>query len=268
VVGALAAIGLFLAKYGFILLKFAKLAPTALSMVVALGFYTLLFGWQFAIGVIALIFVHEMGHVLAGRLLGIPVSLPVFLGPLGAVTFFKRPITDLREEAITAIGGPLLGTLGTIACTFLATSMPRGRLHDLLLALAYFGFAINLFNLLPLNPLDGGRVANAVSVWANVVGLGIAGVLLLLTVAAGIPNPFLLVILVLGGISTVSRFRSRRRGEGPPPLPVGTRALIGIAYAAMLAITAVGMGATHAGTFGQLPTSASPNGDSSAGQQR
>jgi len=243
--GTLGAVGVFLAKYGFILLKFGKLAPTAISMVIAVGVYTLFYGWKFAVGIVVLIFIHEMGHVVLGRFLGIPVSLPVFLGPFGAVTTFKRPLTDLREEAITAIGGPVLGTLAALGCALLGAST-TGYFHGLLYALAYIGFAINLFNLLPINPLDGGRVANAVSVWANLVGLAIAGALLLFTLATGATNPFLIVILLIGGFSTAKRFRARRRGEGPPVLPGSTRLVIGVAYVAMLAITSVGMGLTHA----------------------
>ncbi|GAC1341944.1 MAG: hypothetical protein NVSMB29_13150 [Candidatus Dormibacteria bacterium] len=245
VVGTLGAIGLFLAKYGFVLLKFGKLAPTAISMIIAVGVYTLFYGWKFAVGIVVLIFIHEMGHVVLGRFLGIPVSLPIFLGPFGAVTTFKRPLTDLREEAITAIGGPVLGTLAALGCALLGAST-TGYFHGLLFALAYIGFAINLFNLLPINPLDGGRVANAVSVWANIVGLGIAGVLLLITLATGATNPFLIVILLIGSFSTYKRFKARRRGEGPPMLPGATRLTIGVAYVAMLAVTSIGMGLTHA----------------------
>ncbi len=243
--GTLGAIGIFLAKYGFVLLKFGKLGTTAISMVIAIGFYTLFYGWKFAVGIVLLIFIHEMGHVLLGRFLGIPVSLPVFLGPFGAVSTFKRPVTDLREEAITAIGGPVLGTAAALGCALLGAST-TGYFHGLLFALAYFGFLINLFNLLPINPLDGGRVANAVSVWANVAGLGIAALLLVTTLYAGATNPFLVLILLIGGYSTYKRFRSRRRGEGPPILPGRTRLTIGVAYLAMLTITSVGMGITHA----------------------
>lgn len=244
-VGTLGAVGLFLAKYGLILLKFGKLAPTAISMIIAVGVYTLFYGWKFAVGIVVLIFIHEMGHVALGAFLGIPVSLPIFLGPFGAVTTFKRPLTNLREEAITAIGGPVLGTLAALGCALLGAST-TGYFHGLLFAIAYIGFAINLFNLLPINPLDGGRVANAVSVWANVVGLAIAAALLLITLATGAANPFLIVILLIGGLSTYKRFRARRRGEGPPVLPGATRLTIGLAYVAMLGVTSVGMGITHA----------------------
>jgi len=149
---------------------------------------------------------------------------------------------------VIAIGGPVVGTLGAIVALVWSMSAADGTYaHALLLALAYVGFLINLFNLIPFTPLDGGRVASALSPWTNVVGLGI--VLLLLAgpvLSGGTPNPLLLVILVIGGIGTWQRFKSRGSRPDYESIPGSTRAWIGVAYAAMLAVTALGMSATHA----------------------
>jgi Zn-dependent protease len=237
--GLVAAIAAFF-KYGIVLLKVGKLLPTLVSMVVALFFYTIFFGWQFAVGLVLLILVHEIGHVLVSRWQGLPMSLPVFLGPFGAFTRMHAAPRDARQEAIVAIGGPVFGSLAALVCFAWALAIPYGHFHFLLLALAYFGFFINLFNLIPMSPLDGGRVATAVSKWMNVVGIVImAAVALLLN------NPFAILILIIGVITTVQRFRNAARGLEPRSVPFGTRAAIGTAWLAMLAVCVVGMSLAH-----------------------
>lgn len=241
--GIITAIGAGLAaffKYGFVLLKAAKLAPTLISMVVAVFFYTLFFGWEFAIGVVLLILVHESGHVIVSRSQGVPMSLPVFLGPFGAFTRSGKPFTDARQEAVIAIGGPVFGTAAALLCFVWALALPPTHFHFLLLALAYFGCFLNLFNLIPLSPLDGGRVANAISIWMNVVGLAI-----MLVVAFWLSNPFAFIILILGGITTFQRFRNARHGLEPATVPPATRFAIGAAWVAMIAVCLIGMSLAH-----------------------
>jgi len=227
-------------KYGVLLLKVAKLGPTLISMVVALFFYTLFFGWEFAIGVVLLILVHETGHVLVSRQQGIAMSLPVFLGPFGAFTRMHQQPRDARQEAIIAIGGPVFGAAGAFAVFVWALAVPAGHFHFLLLALAYFGFFMNLFNLIPMSPLDGGRVANAISKWMNVVGIAIMAV-----VAFWLSNPFAIIILILGVITTFQRFRNARRGLEPAAVPPSTRFVVGAAWMTMLAVCLIGMSVTH-----------------------
>jgi Zn-dependent protease len=227
-------------KYGLVLLKVGKLGPTLISMVIALFFYTLFFGPAFALGFVLLILVHEMGHVVVSRIEGVPMSLPVFLGPFGAFTQMKRAPRDARQEAVIAIGGPVFGTAASFACFVWAQAFPPGNTHLLLLALAYAGCFINLFNLIPMSPLDGGRVANAISPWMNVVGLVIMGAVVLF-----LGNPFALIIFILGLITTVQRFRNARRGLEPAAVPPRTRLWIGTVWVAMLLVAAAGMSITH-----------------------
>ena len=241
---AAAAVG----KYGLPLLKLGKFGPTAISMVVSVVFMAGIFGAPYGIGLLALIAVHESGHLLFARLEGIRAGLPIFLGPFGAVIGLKQPLKDVRQEAVIALGGPLVGTLGAIAALLLSAGFATGSYgHNLLLALAYVGFLINLFNLIPFSPLDGGRIASALSPWANVVGLLIILLLILAPGALGRSfNPFLLAILVIGGISTLQRFRQRSINPAYERIPSSTRLLIAVGYATMLAITAIGMTETHA----------------------
>ncbi|TMB91532.1 MAG: site-2 protease family protein [Chloroflexi bacterium] len=240
IAGAIAAGAAAFFKYGLVLLKVGKLGPTLISMVIAPFFYMVFFGPVFAIGVVLLILVHEMGHVIVSRLEGVPMSLPVFLGPFGAFTRMQQAPRDARQEAVIAIGGPVFGTAAAFACFLWAEAVAPGTLHYLLLALAYFGCFINLFNLIPMSPLDGGRVANAISPWMNVVGLVIMGAVVLF-----LGNPFALIIFILGLITTVQRFRNARRGLEPAAVPPSTRLRIGAAWVTMLLVTAGGMSITH-----------------------
>jgi len=245
--GPIAVGGAAAAKYGLPLLKLAKFGPTALSMVVSVVIMATIFGVPYGVGLIALIAVHESGHLLFARFEGIRTGLPIFLGPFGAVIGLKQPMKDVRQEAVVAIGGPVVGTMGAIVVLLMSAAMPAGTYgHNLLLALAYVGFLINLFNLIPFNPLDGGRVASALSPWANLVGLGIVLLLIVAPSTVGRTfNPFLLAILVIGAISTVQRFRNRGLHPEYEQIPARTRMWIGLAYAAMLAVTALGMTETH-----------------------
>jgi Zn-dependent protease len=241
IVAALA--GLF--KYGFLLLKFGKLSGTFISFGLSLLIYIGLFGWQFGLGALLLIAVHESGHMLFARAQRLPVSAPFFLFGFGAVVTTKG-FRDARQEAIVAIGGPVVGTAAALLCYLFALSLPEGQTRYLFLALAYWGCLVNLFNLIPMSPLDGGRVASAVSRWANVAGIGVILLLIVGYTATGSAlNPFLVIILLFGIFSTVGRFRRARAGQDPPPLASHVRLAIGLAYVAMLVISAVGMSAAH-----------------------
>ncbi len=150
-------------------LKFAKAFITAGTMVLAIGGYTMLFGWPFAIGFVLLIFVHEMGHYLAARQRGLDVGLPVFIPFLGAYVALKDQPHDAETEAHVAYAGPFVGSLACFAVYF------ASRHYDsrLLLALAQSGLLINLFNLIPISPLDGGRITAVLGPRVWLVGLPI-----------------------------------------------------------------------------------------------
>src|SRR5436190_12589587 len=176
---AILAIGALIAKFAakFKLLLVAlpklKLLTTSASMLVSIAAYSLFFGWTFAVGFVLLLLVHEMGHVIQLRREGIPASAPMFVPFLGAVVASKSLGDNALAEARVGLAGPVLGTVGCAVC--LVIWQVTG--HDYWRALGYTGFFINLFNLLPVVPLDGGRAMAAMSPWMWF--LGFAGIVAL-----------------------------------------------------------------------------------------
>jgi Zn-dependent protease len=155
-------------------LKFGKLAPTILSMLLAVGVYALAFGWKYAVGIVAMLLIHEMGHYAAARRRGLRVRLPMFIPFAFAWTTLEDIPHDAETEAYIGLAGPMLGTVGAIAAWWLAQSYDARWL----LAVAYTGFFINLINMIPLPPLDGGRITTVLSPRVWLLGVPIIGVLL------------------------------------------------------------------------------------------
>jgi Zn-dependent protease len=149
------------------------LFKTGGSMAISIVLFYMFGGWLFAVGIVMLIFVHEMGHVVANRYYGLRSSPPIFLGFLGAIIFLKDPPPNAKVEAVVGIAGPIAGTIAALV-VYLYYLQTRDFTA---LQLANIGFWINLFNLIPVPPLDGGRVAAAISpkLWP----LGVAGMLAL-----------------------------------------------------------------------------------------
>jgi Zn-dependent protease len=135
-------------------LKFGKVAASGGTMLLSLAVYAGLWGWPFAAGFIALLFIHELGHYVAARQRGLPVGLPTFIPFVGAWIELKDQPIDAETEAYVAAGGPFLGTIASIATYFWSQQIGS----NLLLAISYSGLFLNLFNLLPVSPLDGGRI--------------------------------------------------------------------------------------------------------------
>ena len=155
-------------------LKFGKLFGTVGTMLIAIGVYAIVFGWRYAVGIVAMLFVHEMGHYLAARQRGVNVGMPTFIPFVGAWIELKQRPHDAETEAYIGLAGPMLGTVGAIGAYFLA----RNYGTSWLLAVSYTGFFINLINLIPLPPLDGGRVTAVLSPRIWLLGVPIIGVLL------------------------------------------------------------------------------------------
>jgi Zn-dependent protease len=174
VLGTAAAFILAKGKAILPLLKLGKAGGAIISMLVSVGAYAILFPVGFAIGLVLLIFIHELGHVLAAKRKGLPVTAPVFIPFLGAMINMKKNPRDAATEAYMALGGPLLGSVGAFVTWLIALYTE----HPLMYSLAYVGFFINLINLIPIHPLDGGRIATAVSRWLWLVGL-IGGLVLI-----------------------------------------------------------------------------------------
>ena len=233
--GILAGLFAFL-KYGLFLVKFGTFGPTLITMVIAIWFYTLFFGPAFAVGIVVLILIHELGHFLVARWMGLPARLPIFIGPLGAVTNLRRAPADAGKSGIIALAGPAIGTVAALLCFMLAGIADAGYFRYLLLALAYFGCFLNLINLIPVGFLDGAKVADAIPKWMNVVGLlVVAGVVVLFG------NPIGIIFLILGIFHTIGRFRRANQQPSPEQAAASRRLGLGAAYVGILLIAAAGM---------------------------
>jgi Zn-dependent protease len=237
--GALAALAALLAKAKALifLLPKLKLLATFGSMLVSIAAYGLFFGLPFALGLVLLLFLHEIGHVIQLRREGIKVSAPMFIPFLGAVISAKSMGKDAAAEARVGLAGPVLGTLASLVP--LAVWLLTGS--DFWRALAYIGFVLNLFNLLPVVPLDGGRAMAALSpaVWL----VGLAG---LIALTIFYPSPILLLILIFGGMESWRRWKARATPEGRSyyAIPARTRVLVGATYLGLAAALSVGVAET------------------------
>lgn len=183
--------------------KFGKLLTTAGTMLLSIGAYALIWGWRYAAGFVALIFCHEMGHYLAARRRGLNVGAPTFIPFLGAWIELKEQPMNAETEAYVAMAGPLAGTAASLLCYFVA----RSEGSNLLLALAYSGFFLNLFNLIPVPPLDGGRMTGVVSPKFWLIGAPV-----LVAIFLWRPSPMLILVALLAGPHVWRAFR----GEAAP----------------------------------------------------
>ena len=242
--GVAVALGLILAKLGgkakliLVALPKLKLFSTSASMLVSIVAYQLIFGWAFAVGFVLLLLLHELGHVIQLRREGIEASAPMFIPFLGAVISAKSLGGNAAAEARVGLAGPILGSIATLVPLgiWLATGSDFWR------ALAYIGFFLNLFNLLPVLPLDGGRAMAALSpyVWA----VGFAG---LIALTFFFPNPILLLVLLFGGIESWRRWKERNtpKGRAYNRVPPRMRALVAVVYLSLAALLGVGVAETY-----------------------
>jgi len=169
-------------------LKWGKLFTSGGSMLLSLVVYATIWGWPYAAGFIALLFAHEMGHYIAARQRGLHVGAPAFIPFVGAWIALEDQPRDVETEAYIALAGPVVGTMAALAVYLWARSEDSG----LLLAVAYSGLFLNLFNLLPISPLDGGRITAVLSprVW-------FLGVPILLALLLYRPSPMLVIVVIL-----------------------------------------------------------------------
>lgn len=178
--------------------KLGKLFASGGTMLISLVVYAFVFGWRYAAGFVALLFAHEMGHYLAARRRGLAVGMPTFIPFVGAWIDLKEQPRDVETEAYVALAGPVIGTVAAILCYLgAADDGPRW-----LMAVAYSGFFLNLFNLLPISPLDGGRVTAVLSPRIWFVGVPLLGAMFLWH-----PNPLLLLIGLLAAPQLVKAWK-------------------------------------------------------------
>jgi Zn-dependent protease len=234
---AAALIAKFFAKLKFLLLPLLKFLPILLksggTMLLMIWIYTRMWGWQFGVGFVLLLLVHECGHLLVAKKLGLKVGAPVFIPFMGAFIALKEAPRNAWIEACVGIGGPILGSLGALAANSL------GEIFDapIFIALAWFGYFLNLFNLTPFGMLDGGRIVTALSRW-----LWLPGFAALLWFGWKYPNfvVWLIVFLSLPRIYSLFRKRTeeeRRYYEVTP----GQRWTMSILYFGLIAVLVFAM---------------------------
>ena len=216
-----------LIKGALIVLKLGKFLTTGLSMMLTVVIYTFIYGWKYAVGIVLLLFVHEMGHMVASRRLGINTSLPMFIPFLGAIIQMKEAPKDAKTESIVGIAGPIFGALGAFVCLWI------GEIFDsmLLYALAYFGFFLTVFNLIPAHPLDGGRIVTAISIKLWLVGIPI---MLFFSLYFFNPIGILISILAVKKAWEVWKDRENPYYDTDP----GFRLKMGFSYFALFALSA------------------------------
>jgi Zn-dependent protease len=238
--GAIAALGVFLAKFKAVLLLLPKLKllSTSGTMLVSVAAYALIWGWKFAFGFVALLFIHEMGHVVQLRREGIKATAPLFIPFMGAFVGMKQMPQNAAAEARVGLAGPILGSLGCL----IPIAIWKITGNVFWQALAFTGLFLNLFNLLPVVPLDGGRAMAALSPWMWIVGFG-----LLVAGAFFFPSPIMLLILLFGAMETARRWRARKTPQAQEYHRVskGQRIAVALTYLGLALLLAYGVHATH-----------------------
>jgi Zn-dependent protease len=229
-----AALGALVIKAGPAILKFKFL----FGLFISFGAYLWFGGIWFAVGLIGLIFVHEMGHWLEAKRQGLPVSAPLFIPFLGASIFLKEHPESAWREFQLAFAGPLLGSLGAGVVFAIAEAQDSNRLR----AIAFLGFFINLFNLLPVVPLDGGRIVAAIH-----PALWVLGLVALLALVLYRPNGLLVLILFFAAMELWQRWQMRRFDGGGAYYSVRPwqRLTAGISYFGLAALLVLAMHETH-----------------------
>ena len=224
-------------KWLFAMLKLGKFT-TLISMLLTSAAYAMFYGWPFALGMVGLIFVHELGHALAMVALGIPVGSMVFIPFVGAAVSMP-PSATAFVDALVALGGPLVGSAGALALAMYA----HATQSDFYAALADFGLMINLINCLPVGMLDDGRIANALSGWLMLGGFAGGSYLAYMGFFG---NPLFYLILLMGGFNVGQRFLPGVFGSTPTPpgfynITPAQRFIVGVPYAALVSGLIVAM---------------------------
>ena len=182
----------------------SKVLITGGTMLLSMAIYAIGFGWPYAAGLVLLILVHELGHYVAARQSGLKVGAPVFIPFVGAWISLKEVRLDPSTEAHVAIAGPMLGSIAAFACYLLGIG-GEGRIY---MALAQTGFMINLFNLIPLGPLDGGRLAGVIS-----PKLWLVGAPLMVALFIWRPSPMLVILAVVAVPQILAALTGKMNGK-------------------------------------------------------
>lgn len=213
--------------------KFSKVLVSIATMLFTIWVYAQLYGVRFAIGFVGLLLIHEMGHYAAARQRGLDVGLPAFIPFVGAYINLREHPHDAETEAYVAFAGPFVGTLAAFACFWNASVSG----DDFWMALAYSGFMLNLFNMIPLSPLDGGRITQVLSprIW-------FLGVPLLIGLFIYRPSPMIILIGIMALPNLLAAYRmgfNTGEPEGYRDIPDVTRYEYMLMYLGLTAFLAI-----------------------------
>lgn len=221
-------------KFLIILLKLGKFASTFISMILMIVIYAKMYRVAFGVGFVLLLLIHEMGHYLTAKLIKLDVSLPIFIPFLGAFISMKEEPKDAATEAKVAIGGPVLGSIGALICLLFYFITEE----DFLAALAYVGFMLNLFNLIPVHPLDGGRVVSAISPKLWLIGIPI-GIIALFKAF----NPIIVLLLILGIAKVIEQYRNSDKSYYE--VKTSIRCMFALSYFGLMLLLGLGITYIH-----------------------
>ncbi len=213
----------FALLFGFKLLGLIKIGwifSSFGSLFISFGFYTMLFGWPFAVTIIALLYIHEMGHYVWMKALHLNPKAPVFVPGLGAyVAMTNMPATQ-KDSAWVAMAGPLVGGVASAMAYYWGIKTD----NQWLMKSGSTGFFLNLFQLIPAKPFDGGFIAQALSKW-----ILIPGTLTLIFISFVFHSVFLLIISLVSIFQIVTLFRPQAIST-MQPASLSEKTLITIAY--------------------------------------
>ncbi len=217
----------------FVAGKMGKLLTTGGTMLISVVIYSWVFGWRYAVGFVLLLLCHEMGHYLAARQRGLDVGAPTFIPFVGAWIQMKDMPKDVETEAYVGFAGPIVGSAAAMICYWAA----REYHSQLLLAIAYSGLMLNLINLIPISPLDGGRITAIISpkVW-------FAGIPILIALFFYSPSPMLILIAILAYPQLKAAWDlSKGKGDasGYYDVPLETRVNYGVMYLGLVVFLAM-----------------------------
>ncbi|ADK15023.1 MULTISPECIES: site-2 protease family protein [Clostridium] len=228
---------IFLAKFKFlfVLLKLSKVFYTLGSMTLAIFIYASIYGVVFGVGFILLLFAHEMGHYAAAKKIHLPISTPIFIPFVGALISMKEMPKTAKDEAFMAAAGPVGGSIAALLCIpiYLLTH------NNVFLALAYTGFFMNLFNLVPIHPLDGGRIATAITPKLWFIGIPVFAL-----ACIKFFNPVLIIFLILGIVELYKYYKNPKKEYYE--MKTSTRIVFTLVYFGLVAILGASSEYIHA----------------------
>jgi Zn-dependent protease len=219
--------------------KLGKFLISGGSMLLSVVTYSFVYGWKYAVGAVGLLFVHEMGHYLAAQQRNLNVGPPCFIPFVGAWISLKEQPIDAETEAYVGIAGPMLGS----AAAFICFLFGQAQNSPTLLAISYTGFIINLFNLIPVSPLDGGRIVSIISprIW-------LVGAPLLVGMFFWKPSPLLIMIAIMAAPNIWSVIKYWRH---PTPdyykAPSAVRNAYAVQYLSLTTVLAIMAYEVHVG---------------------